>query len=430
MKNVVVVGSQWGDEGKGKIVDWLSSEADIIVRFQGGHNAGHTLVIDGVTYKLRLLPSGIVRKDKISVIGNGVVIDPWALLDEIDEIKSKGVAVSEKNLIISEAATLILPFHKEMDEIREDAAGNSKIGTTRRGIGPAYEDKVGRRSIRVMDLVSENNLDKRLDNVLMHHNAIRKGLNKPIFNKEKLKKDLLILAPEILKFSKPVWKKLDEFKLQGKKILFEGAQGILLDVDHGTYPFVTSSNTVASSAATGSGCGPNSINYVLGITKAYTTRVGEGPFPTELKDEIGELLGNRGKEFGTVTSRKRRCGWFDGVLVRQTIKISGIDGIALTKLDVLDELDEIKFCIGYEIDGKKIDYLPAAVDDQNKVKPIYKTYKGWKTSTAGCKKFDELPENAKIYIKDLEKFIETRISSISTSPERNDTILIEDPFGN
>ena len=430
MKNVVVVGSQWGDEGKGKIVDWLSSEADIFVRFQGGHNAGHTLVIDGVTYKLRLLPSGIVRKDKISVIGNGVVIDPWALLDEIDEIKSKGVAVSEKNLIISEAATLILPFHKEMDEIREDAAGNSKIGTTRRGIGPAYEDKVGRRSIRVMDLVSENNLDKRLDNVLMHHNAIRKGLNKPIFNKEKLKKDLLILAPEILKFSKPVWKKLDEFKLKGKKILFEGAQGILLDVDHGTYPFVTSSNTVASSAATGSGCGPNSINYVLGITKAYTTRVGEGPFPTELKDEIGELLGNRGKEFGTVTSRKRRCGWFDGVLVRQTIKISGIDGIALTKLDVLDELDEIKFCIGYEIDGKKIDYLPAAVDDQNKVKPIYKTYKGWKTSTAGCKKFDELPENAKIYIKDLEKFIETRISSISTSPERNDTILIEDPFGN
>ena len=430
MKNVVVVVSQWGDDVKCKIVDWLSSEADIIVRFQGGHNAGHTLVIDGVTYKLRLLPSGIVRKDKISVIGNGVVIDPWALLDEIDEIKSKGVAVSEKNLIISEAATLILPFHKEMDEIREDAAGNSKIGTTRRGIGPAYEDKVGRRSIRVMDLVSENNLDKRLDNVLMHHNAIRKGLNKPIFNKEKLKKDLLILAPEILKFSKPVWKKLDEFKLKEKKILFEGAQGILLDVDHGTYPFVTSSNTVASSAATGSGCGPNSINYVLGITKAYTTRVGEGPFPTELKDEIGELLGNRGKEFGTVTSRKRRCGWFDGVLVRQTIKISGIDGIALTKLDVLDELDEIKFCIGYEIDGKKIDYLPAAVDDQNKVKPIYKTYKGWKTTTAGCKKFDELPENAKIYIKDLEKFIETRISSISTSPERNDTILIEDPFGN
>ena len=430
MKNVVVVGSQWGDEGKGKIVDWLSSEADIIVRFQGGHNAGHTLVIDGVTYKLRLLPSGIVRKDKISVIGNGVVIDPWALLDEIDEIKSKGVAVSEKNLIISEAATLILPFHKEMDEIREDAAGNSKIGTTRRGIGPAYEDKVGRRSIRVMDLVSENNLDKRLDNVLMHHNAIRKGLNKPIFNKEKLKKDLLILAPEILKFSKPVWKKLDEFKLKEKKILFEGAQGILLDVDHGTYPFVTSSNTVASSAATGSGCGPNSINYVLGITKAYTTRVGEGPFPTELKDEIGELLGNRGKEFGTVTSRKRRCGWFDGVLVRQTIKISGINGIALTKLDVLDELEEIKMCIGYEINGKKIDYLPAAVEDQLRVKPVYKKFQGWQSTTKGIKSFEELPSLAKTYVKELEKFIETKISSISTSPERNDTILIEDPFKN
>ena len=428
MKNVVVVGSQWGDEGKGKIVDWLSSEADIIVRFQGGHNAGHTLVIDGVTYKLRLLPSGIVRKDKISVIGNGVVIDPWALLDEIDEIKSKGVAVSEKNLIISEAATLILPFHKEMDEIREDAAGNSKIGTTRRGIGPAYEDKVGRRSIRVMDLVSENNLDKRLDNVLMHHNAIRKGLNKPIFNKEKLKKDLLILAPEILKFSKPVWKKLDEFKLKEKKILFEGAQGILLDVDHGTYPFVTSSNTVASSAATGSGCGPNSINYVLGITKAYTTRVGEGPFPTELKDEIGELLGNRGKEFGTVTSRKRRCGWFDGVLVRQTIKVSGIDGIALTKLDVLDELDEIKMCVAYELDGKRLDYLPAAVEDQIKIKPIYETFPGWKVSTSGVKNMDSLPENAKKYIFAVEDFIGAKVSSVSTSPERDDTILIENPF--
>ena len=430
MKNVVVVGSQWGDEGKGKIVDWLSSEADIIVRFQGGHNAGHTLVIDGVTYKLRLLPSGVVRKNKVSIIGNGVVIDPWALLEEIDEIKSKGVDINENNLIISESASLILPFHREMDEIREDAAGNSKIGTTRRGIGPAYEDKVGRRSIRVMDLLSENNLENRLDIVLSHHNAIRKGLNKPLFDKENLKKDLLKLAPKILKFSQPVWKKIDEFKLLGKKILFEGAQGILLDVDHGTYPFVTSSNTVASSAATGSGCGPNSINYVLGITKAYTTRVGEGPFPTELTDEIGEQLGNRGKEFGTVTSRKRRCGWFDGVLVRQTIKISGIDGIALTKLDVLDELDEIKMCVAYEIDGNTIDYLPAAVDDQIKVKPIYKTYEGWKSSTAGCKKFDELPKNAKIYIQDLEKFIQTKISSISTSPERNDTILIEDPFKN
>ena len=428
MRNVAVIGSQWGDEGKGKIVDWLSSEADVVVRFQGGHNAGHTLVIDGMTYKLRLLPSGIVRKNKISIIGNGVVIDPWAFLDEIDEIKSKGVKVGLDNLIISESANLILPFHKEMDEIREDAAGKAKIGTTRRGIGPAYEDKIGRRSIRVMDLISEKNLSQRLETVLLHHNAIRKGLGKNIFKKDKLKEDLLKIAPEILKFSQPVWKKIYEFKKQNKKILFEGAQGILLDVDHGTYPFVTSSNTVASAAATGSGCGPNSINYVLGITKAYTTRVGEGPFPTELKDDIGEKLGTRGKEFGTVTSRKRRCGWFDGVLVRQTIKISGIDGIALTKLDVLDELDEIKMCIAYEINGKKIDYLPAAVEDQLKVKPIYKSFKGWKSETKGIKKFDDLPQNAKIYIKELEKFIETKVSSISTSPERNDTILIVDPF--
>ena len=428
MKNVAVVGSQWGDEGKGKIVDWLSSEADVVVRFQGGHNAGHTLVIDGVTYKLRLLPSGIVRKNKISIIGNGVVVDPWALLDEIKEIKSKGVEISEENLILSESANLILPFHKEMDEIREDAAGKAKIGTTRRGIGPAYEDKVGRRSIRVMDLISEKNLDHRLETVLMHHNAIRKGLGKELFEKNKLKKELLEIAPQILKFSKPVWKKIDEFKNEGKKILFEGAQGILLDVDHGTYPFVTSSNTVASSAATGSGCGPNTIGYVLGITKAYTTRVGEGPFPTELKNETGEHLGKIGKEFGTVTSRKRRCGWFDGVLVRQTIKVSGINGIALTKLDVLDELEEIKMCVAYELDGKKVDYLPAAVDDQLKVKPIYKSFKGWKSSTKGIKNFEKLPGNAKIYIKELEKFIETKVSSISTSPERNDTILIEDPF--
>ena len=430
MKNVVVIGSQWGDEGKGKIVDWLSSEADVVIRFQGGHNAGHTLVIDGITYKLRLLPSGIVRKNKISIIGNGVVIDPWALIDEIKEIKLKGVDIGQNNLIISESANLILPFHKEMDEIREDAAGKAKIGTTRRGIGPAYEDKVGRRSIRVMDLLSEKNLDNRLKTVLMHHNAIRKGLGKSIYQKDKLKKDLMKIAPEILKYSQPVWKKIDEFKKNGKKILFEGAQGILLDVDHGTYPFVTSSNTVASAAATGTGCGPNSINYVLGITKAYTTRVGEGPFPTELKDSIGEHLGTKGKEFGTVTSRKRRCGWFDGVLVRQTIKISGIDGIALTKLDVLDELDEIKMCIAYELKGKKIDYLPAAVDDQIDVKPVFKTFKGWKSSTKGIKKFSDLPSNAKIYISELEKFIQSKISSISTSPERNDTILIEDPFKN
>ncbi|MBD1166521.1 adenylosuccinate synthase [Pelagibacterales bacterium SAG-MED07] len=428
MKNIVVVGSQWGDEGKGKIVDWLSEQADVVIRFQGGHNAGHTLVIDGVTYKLRLLPSGIVRKDKVSIIGNGVVVDPWALLEEIKEIQSKGVQVDIDNFIISESANLILPFHREMDEIREDAAGQGKIGTTRRGIGPAYEDKIGRRSIRVMDLRSEKNLDQRLDVVLLHHNAIRKGLNKKIFEKERLKKDLLKIAPEILKFSQPVWAKIDQFKRQKKRILFEGAQGILLDVDHGTYPFVTSSNTVASSAATGTGCGPNSINYVLGITKAYTTRVGEGPFPTELNDNVGELLGERGKEFGTVTSRKRRCGWFDGVLVRQTIKISGIDGIALTKLDVLDELDEIKMCVQYDLDGNKLDYLPAAVEDQIKIKPVYKSFPGWKKSTKGIKNMEDLPENAKKYIFAVEDFIEAKISSISTSPERRDTILIENPF--
>ena len=428
MKNVVVIGSQWGDEGKGKIVDWLSSQADIIARFQGGHNAGHTLVIDGVTYKLRLLPSGIVRKNKISIIGNGVVIDPWALLEEINEMIDKGVEINPENLIISETASLILPFHKEMDEIREDAAGKAKIGTTRRGIGPAYEDKVGRRSIRVMDLISKKNLEHRLETVLMHHNAIRKGLSKEIYKKEKLLNNLIKIAPDILKFSKPVWKIIDKFQNQNKKILFEGAQGILLDVDHGTYPFVTSSNTVASAASTGTGCGPHSINYVLGITKAYTTRVGEGPFPTEQKNEIGDLLGSRGKEFGTVTSRKRRCGWFDGVLVRQTIKISGISGIALTKLDVLDELDEIKICIKYKLGDKEIDYLPAAFDDQMRVEPIYHILKGWKSSTKGIQKFNKLPENAKKYVSFLEKFIETKIASISTSPERNDTILIEDPF--
>ena len=428
MKNVVVVGSQWGDEGKGKIVDWLSDQADIVVRFQGGHNAGHTLVIDGVTYKLRLLPSGIVRKNKISIIGNGVVVDPWALLEEIKEIKSKGVDVNKDNFIISESASLILPFHREMDEIREEAAGKNKIGTTRRGIGPAYEDKVGRRSIRVMDLRSEINLDHRLETVLLHHNAIRKGLGKKIYKKNDLKKELLKIAPEILKYSQPVWLKIDEFKKKKKKILFEGAQGILLDVDHGTYPFVTSSNTVAANAATGSGCGPNTIHYVLGITKAYTTRVGEGPFPTELNDEIGKLLGSRGKEFGTVTNRKRRCGWFDGVLVRQSIKISGIDGIALTKLDVLDELDKIKICVQYELDGKKIDYLPAAVEDQIKIKPIYKTFPGWESPTSGIKNIEKLPENAKKYITAVEDFIGAKISSISTSPEREDTILLENPF--
>ena len=428
MKNVVVVGSQWGDEGKGKIVDWLSNQADVVVRFQGGHNAGHTLVINGVTYKLSLLPSGIVRKNKISIIGNGVVVDPWALLDEIKKLKSKGIDINDKNLIISEAVTLILPFHRELDEIRENQAGKEKIGTTRKGIGPAYEDKVGRRSIRLIDLLSDKDLDNKLETVLLHHNSIRKGLGKEIYKKDEIKNKLLKIAPEIIVYAAPVWKKIDEFKQQGKKILFEGAQGILLDVDHGTYPFVTSSNTVASTAATGSGCGPDTIKYVLGITKAYTTRVGEGPFPTELKNNIGELLGKRGKEFGTVTSRKRRCGWFDGVLVRQTIKISGINGIALTKLDVLDEFDEIKMCIHYELDGKKIDYLPTSSKDQFKVKPIYKTFPGWKTSTQGVRNINELPEKARNYIIAVEDFIGAKISSISTSPEREDTILLENPF--
>ncbi len=430
MKNVVVVGSQWGDEGKGKIVDWLSSEADIVIRFQGGHNAGHTLVIDGKTYKLRLLPSGIVRKNKISIIGNGVVVDPWALVEEIEEIKNKGVDISEKNLLLSESATLILPIHSELDAIREDNTKNEKIGTTRRGIGPAYEDKVGRRSIRVIDLLSEQNLDSKLSTLLDHHNSLRRGMGKKEYSKDKLKEDLLKIAPEILKYSKPIWKKIYEYKKTNKKILFEGAQGILLDVDHGTYPFVTSSNTVASSAATGSGCGVDTINYILGITKAYTTRVGQGPFPTEIKNELGEKLGERGKEFGTVTSRKRRCGWFDGVLVRQTIKTSGINGIALTKLDVLDEFDQIKICVGYDLEGEKIDYLPASSEHQFKVKPIYKTFEGWNSQTCGIKKFSDLPKNAQSYINFIEEFVEAKVSSISTSPERNDTILIENPFKN
>ena len=428
MKNIVVVGSQWVDEGKGKIVDWLSEQADVVVRFQGGHNAGHTLVIDGKVYKLKLLPSGIVRQDKISIIGNGVVVDPWAFLEEIKQIQKQGVRVDESNLILAETANLIMPFHREMDEIREDLAGKGKIGTTRRGIGPAYEDKVGRRSIRVMDLKSETNLSNRLEVVLAHHNAIRKGLKKKQFKKEELMKDLLKIAPEVLRFSQPVWRKMDQFRSEGKKILFEGAQGILLDVDHGTYPYVTSSNTVAGAAAIGTGCGPNVIDYVLGITKAYTTRVGEGPFPTELKDETGELLGKRGNEFGTVTGRKRRCGWFDAVLVRQTVKISGINGIALTKLDVLDACDEIKMCVEYDLDGEKLDYLPAAAEDQARVKPIYKTFKGWMKSTMGVRNYEELPQEAKVYLCELEDFIGTKISSISTSPEREDTILVENPY--
>jgi len=428
MSNVAVVGSQWGDEGKGKIVDWLSEKADVIVRFQGGHNAGHTLVVNKVTYKLKLLPSGIVRKNKVSIIGNGVVIDPWALLDEIKQIEKLGIKVTNKNLYIAENATLILPLHKELDEIREDSKNTEKIGTTRRGIGPTYEDKVGRRGIRLMDLASKENLLKRIDMILFHHNSIRKGLGKNKINKKKLISDLLKISPKILKYSKPVWKKIEEFKKKNKTILFEGAQGILLDIDHGTYPFVTSSNTVAGAALAGTGCGVNTINYILGIVKAYTTRVGEGPFPTELKNKIGKNIGKRGKEFGTVTNRKRRCGWFDAVLVKQSCIVSGINGIALTKIDVLDQFKDLYVCIGYKLNGKKIDYLPSASRDQCKVKPIYKRLNGWLKITKGIKKWKDLPINAQKYVNFIKNYCDVKISSISTSPKREDAILLENPF--
>ena len=428
MSNVVVIGSQWGDEGKGKIVDWLSEKADVVARFQGGHNAGHTLVVNNITYKLKLLPSGIVRKNKISIIGNGVVIDPWALLDEIKQMKKLGIEITNKNLYIAENATLILPPHKELDGIREDVKNIDKIGTTRRGIGPAYEDKVGRRAIRVMDLANKKNLSKRIDMMLFHHNSIRKSLGKSKINKRKLINDLTKISSKILKYSKPVWKKLEEFKKKKKIILFEGAQGVLLDVDHGTYPFVTSSNTVAGEASAGTGCGPNTINYILGIVKAYTTRVGEGSFPTELKNEIGNKIGRRGKEFGTVTNRKRRCGWLDAVLVKQSCVISGINGIALTKIDVLDEFKNLYICVAYRLNGKKIDYLPAAAEDQLRIKPIYQIFEGWKSSTKGIKNIESLPSNAKKYIFAVEDFIGAKISSISTSPKREDTILLENPF--
>ena len=428
MSNVAVIGSQWGDEGKGKIVDWLSEKADVIVRFQGGHNAGHTLVVDNVTYKLKLLPSGIIRKNKISIIGNGVVIDPWALLYEINQIEKLGIKITNKNLYIAENATLILPLHRELDGMREDAKTTDKIGTTRRGIGPAYEDKIGRRAIRVMDLANKKNLSKRIDAILFHHNSIRKGLGKKKINKKKIINDLRKISPRILKYSKPVWKKIEEFKKEKKTILFEGAQGMLLDIDHGTYPFVTSSNTVVGSASTGTGCGLNTINYVLGIVKAYTTRVGEGPFPTELKNKIGNKIGMRGKEFGTVTNRKRRCGWFDAVLVKQTCTISGINGISLTKIDVLDQLEDIYVCVAYKLNRRKIYYLPSSLDDQMKVKPIYKKFKGWMKNTKGVKKWKDLPKNAQKYVKFIKNYCGVKISSISTSPNREDTILLEDPF--
>ena len=428
MSNVAVIGSQWGDEGKGKIVDWLSEKADVVARFQGGHNAGHTLVVNNITYKLKLLPSGIVRKNKISIIGNGVVIDPWALLDEIKQVKKLGIKITNKNLYIAENATLILPQHKELDGIREDVKNIDKIGTTRRGIGPAYEDKVGRRAIRVMDLANKKNLSKRIDMMLFHHNAIRKSLGKSKINKRKLINDLTKISSKILKYSKPVWKKLEEFKKKKKIILFEGAQGVLLDVDHGTYPFVTSSNTVAGEASAGTGCGPNTINYILGIVKAYTTRVGEGSFPTELKNEIGNKIGRRGKEFGTVTNRKRRCGWFDAVLVKQSCAISGINGIALTKIDVLDEFKNLYICVAYRLNGKKIDYFPSSLHDQIRVQPIYKRFDGWLKNTKGIKKWKNLPKNAKKYINFIKNYCGVKMSSISTSPKREDTILLENPF--
>ena len=428
MPNVAVIGSQWGDEGKGKIVDWLSAKADVIVRFQGGHNAGHTLVVDKTTYKLKLLPSGIVRKNKISIIGNGVVIDPWALLDEIKQIEKLGIKITNKNLYIAENAILILPLHRELDAIREDAKNTDKIGTTRRGIGPAYEDKIGRRGIRVMDLASKDNLSKKIDMILFHHNSIRKGLKKKQINKKKLINDLSKISSKILKYSKPVWKKIDEFKKKNKTIVFEGAQGILLDIDHGTYPFVTSSNTVAGAASVGTGCGPDTINYILGIVKAYTTRVGEGPFPTELKNEIGNKIGKKGKEFGTVTNRKRRCGWFDAVLVKQSCIISGTKGIALTKIDVLDEFKNLYICVAYKLNGKKIDYLPADLQNQFKVKPIYKRFDGWLKNTKGIKKWKDLPKNAQKYINFIKDYCGVKISSISTSPKREDTILLDNPF--
>jgi adenylosuccinate synthase len=430
MANVVVVGSQWGDEGKGKIVDWLSERADVVVRFQGGHNAGHTLVIDGVSYKLSLLPSGVVRPGKLAVIGNGVVIDPHALMAEIERLGDQGITVTPENLRIAENATLILSLHRELDGLREDAASNSgsKIGTTRRGIGPAYEDKVGRRAIRVMDLANLETLPAKIDRLLTHHNALRRGLGQPEISHSVVFEELRSVAARIVPFIEPVWRLLDTRKRAGDRILFEGAQGTLLDIDHGTYPFVTSSNTVAGQAAAGSGMGPGSVGYILGITKAYTTRVGEGPFPTEQKNEIGEFLGTRGHEFGTVTGRKRRCGWFDAVLVRQAVAVNGINGIALTKLDVLDGLDEIKICTGYRLDGETIDYLPASQGRQARVEPVYITIEGWKDSTAGARSWAQLPAQAIKYVRLVEELIGAPVALLSTSPERDDTILVQDPF--
>jgi adenylosuccinate synthase len=428
MANVAVVGSQWGDEGKGKIVDWLSSRADVVVRFQGGHNAGHTLVINGVVYKLSLLPSGVVRPGKLSVIGNGVVVDPWALLKEIAAIQEKGVTITPETLLVAENCALILPLHSAVDKAREEARGVNKIGTTGRGIGPAYEDKVARRAIRVCDLADEAVLEHKVEQLLFHHNALLRGLGAEELAKDEVLAQLREVAPKLLPYSAVVWKRLDEARRQGKRILFEGAQGAMLDVDHGTYPFVTSSNTVAGNAAAGSGMGPGTVGYVLGITKAYTTRVGSGPFPTELHDEIGDKIGQRGHEFGTVTGRKRRCGWFDAVMVRQAIKTGGITGIALTKLDVLDGFDELKVCTGYKLNGEVIQHLPAGQTAQAQVEPIYETFEGWSESTQGARSWAQLPAAAIKYVRRIEELIEAPVTLLSTSPERDDTILMRDPF--
>ena len=428
MANVAVVGAQWGDEGKGKIVDWLSSRADVVVRFQGGHNAGHTLVINGVEYKLSLLPSGVVRQSKLSVIGNGVVFDPWAFIREVNAIKEKGVSVTPENLIVAENVPLILPVHSALDKAREEAKGAGKIGTTGRGIGPAYEDKVARRAIRLCDLTDEAVLVEKVDALLAHHNALFRALGAPEMTPADILDPLREIAPQVLPYAAVVWKQLDELRRAGKRILFEGAQGTMLDIDHGTYPYVTSSNTVAGNAAAGSGIGPRAVGYVLGICKAYTTRVGSGPFPTELMDNIGELIGQKGKEFGVVTGRKRRCGWFDAVMVRQAIKTGGIDGIALTKLDVLDGFDEIKVCVGYRLDGKEIDYYPSNAGTQARVEPIYETFEGWHDTTRGARSWAELPAQAVKYVRHIEELIQAPVALLSTSPERDDTILMTDPF--
>jgi len=428
MGNVAVIGAQWGDEGKGKIVDWLSERADVVVRFQGGHNAGHTLVIGNVEYKLSLLPSGVVRPGKLSIIGNGVVVDPWALLDEIDAMRAKGVDVSPHNLKLADNAALILPSHGALDRAREERRGEKKIGTTGRGIGPAYEDKVGRRAIRVCDLADQRALEWRVDDLLPHHNALLRGLGEPETDRGKLLTALAAIAPRILPYAGPVWRLLDDARTQGKRILFEGAQGAMLDVDHGTYPFVTSSNTVAGEAAAGSGIAPGAIGFVLGITKAYTTRVGSGPFPTELADAVGDKLGERGREFGVVTGRKRRCGWFDTVAVRQAIKTGGVNGIALTKLDVLDGFDEVKFCTAYRLNGDLYDYFPAGLTAQAEVEPVYETAEGWSESTRGARSWADLPATAIKYIRRLEELIGAPVALLSTSPEREDTILVRDPF--